>query len=1141
MPEGLRILHLEDDQFDAELVQARLNGGGLNCQIVWVKTGASYAEALQRDTYDVILADMAVPGYSGLDALALAHERRPETPFIFVTGAVGDEQAVETMRRGATDFVLKERLERLRPAVERAVREARERHERQRAEAALRESEVRFRVLADSAPMMVWMAGTDGMRDFVNQTWLQFTGRHPTQEMGLGWAEGLHPNDYTRCTMEFRKAFEARQPFELEYRLRRADGQYRWIIDRAVPRFEADDTFAGYIGSCIDITERKQAQAQVQSERERLRVTLSSIGDAVIATDIGGRVTFMNPVAAGLVGQTAQQAAGRPVHEVFNIISEHNRASMDDPVSRVLQGGHVVGLANNTLLVSADGREIPIDDSGAPIRDENGDLVGAVLVFRDIRERRAAERALQARVRQQAAVAELGQLALSGAGLDELLEAAVERVAQTLEVELCKVLELLPSGDALLLRAGVGWQPGLVGAATVGAGVDSQAGYTLLSDQPVVVDDLRTEERFSGPPLLAQLGVISSMSVIIRANERPYGVLGAHSTRRRPFTHDDTYFLRAVANVLGAAAERQRAEEALRVSRDQIAAILQGIAEGVTVQSPDGRLIFANDAAAHIIGSPSAEALAATPPLEIKRHFECFDESGEPLPVQRLPGQRALLGEQEPSALVLFKVRRTGEMRWSHLKARPIYDRDGQVQMAVNIFTDVTGLKRAERTQRILAETGRLLTASLDYQELLTSLAHVLVPDLADWCLVDMASDDGRLELAGLAHATAGYDSLVRELRRLYPPEPGTQHPILVAMQTGRPQVATAISDQALAERVRDPQHLALLRALGTGSHVVVPLIARGRTLGAISLVCGHSGRRYDESDLQLAEEVARRAALAIDNARLYTEAQKLNSLLEARVHERTQALEAALSDLQAANSELEHEVAERRKAEEALRASRESLRLLSARMESAREDERSRMAREIHDELGGSLTGLKMDLSRLQKGAGQLSAEAVVEKTRSMSSMIDGMVQTVRRIAMDLRPGVLDDLGLAAAIEWQLDEFEKRTGIACRLRLKAEDVNLEAPTATGIFRTFQEALTNVARHAGATRVAVSLETQADYLVLRISDNGRGIAPAEAEGITSFGLMGMRERARLMSGELEIVGTAGEGTTVQLKVPYQVK
>jgi len=176
----------------------------------------------------------------------------------------------------------------------------------------------------------------------------------------------------------------------------------------------------------------------------------------------------------------------------------------------------------------------------------------------------------EGRAKQQAAVVQIGQQALAGTDLSTLMNDSVTLVARVLGVEYCKILELLPSGEALRLRAGVGWQEGLVGRATVPAGTESQAGYTLLSPEPVIVEDLRREGRFTGPPLLHDHGVVSGVSVIIQGPARPYGVLGAHTTSRRAFTKDDVHFLQAVANTLGTAIERKRAEEALGKLLNQV-------------------------------------------------------------------------------------------------------------------------------------------------------------------------------------------------------------------------------------------------------------------------------------------------------------------------------------------------------------------------------------------------------------------------------------------------------------------------------------------------------------------------------------------------------------------------------------------
>jgi signal transduction histidine kinase len=224
-----------------------------------------------------------------------------------------------------------------------------------------------------------------------------------------------------------------------------------------------------------------------------------------------------------------------------------------------------------------------------------------------------------------------------------------------------------------------------------------------------------------------------------------------------------------------------------------------------------------------------------------------------------------------------------------------------------------------------------------------------------------------------------------------------------------------------------------------------------------------------------------------------------------------------------------------RKKAEEELRSSREQLRNLSAYLQSAREKERMYIAREIHDELGQTLTALKMDVFWLHK---KLSGaqKTMLEKTNSMSALIDSAVKAVRRISRELRPGLLDDLGLTAAIEWQVGEFQQRTGIRCELVLEPDEIIVEQDISTAVYRIFQETLTNIARHSYATMVKIFLEMKPREILLQIKDNGRGVSQDKIESATSFGLIGIRERVRLLQGELIISGPSGD-SWVTIRLP----
>src|SRR6185312_3682714 len=207
-----------------------------------------------------------------------------------------------------------------------------------------------------------------------------------------------------------------------------------------------------------------------------------------------------------------------------------------------------------------------------------------------------------------------------------------------------------------------------------------------------------------------------------------------------------------------------------------------------------------------------------------------------------------------------------------------------------------------------------------------------------------------------------------------------------------------------------------------------------------------------------------------------------------------------------------------------------------AARLQSIREEERKHITREIHDELGQSLTGFKMDLAwmrnRLQSEE-PLQRQPILDKMREMGGLLDETANLVRRLCTELRPGVLDDLGLIAAIEWQAREYQNRTGIQCHLQIDPTSLSVDSEHSTALFRIFQEILTNVARHAGASSVKVSLKTIGPEILLAVADNGRGITEQEMIGANSLGLLGMRERAVILGGNVDIRGLPGKGTTVE--------
>jgi signal transduction histidine kinase len=272
-------------------------------------------------------------------------------------------------------------------------------------------------------------------------------------------------------------------------------------------------------------------------------------------------------------------------------------------------------------------------------------------------------------------------------------------------------------------------------------------------------------------------------------------------------------------------------------------------------------------------------------------------------------------------------------------------------------------------------------------------------------------------------------------------------------------------------------------------SELAVPLRVGGEVVGVLDVLSPRLNA-FDENDVMVLEILADQIATAMHNAQLY----------------------------------------------EAERAARRRLRDLAGYLEDARERERTYIAREIHDEFGQALTALKMDLAWLAK---RLPADQdhLLAKVGSMSDLVDSSIQMVRRIATDLRPGVLDHLGLVESIEWQAQEFAKRAGFDCQLHLTDQEFTLDKDLLTAVFRIFQETLTNVVRHAGATTVRVDLREDAGELVLIVQDNGKGMTESQITQSKSLGLIGMQERARSWGGRVIFQATPGKGTTVTVRVP----
>ena len=490
------------------------------------------------------------------------------------------------------------------------------------------------------------------------------------------------------------------------------------------------------------------------------------------------------------------------------------------------------------------------------------------------------ERTLARMVRQQAAIAEIGQRALADEPLDTLLTETCELVRAVLDVELVDVLELSADRSELRIIAGVGWRPGVVGTARLPANTGSMSGYTLVTGGPVIVEDFPAEKRFTVQPIMFEHQVVAAIAVRIGELQNPFGVLAAFTTRPAVFSREDANFMQAVANVLAAAVERRRIESELRSSRDQLSAIFGTIDEGITVQGPDGRLVYANETAARLTGFATAEDMLAAPVSEFMARFELFDDGFAPMTAADLPGRRALAGEDPPPTLVGFRIKATGEIRWSMVTATPLRDADGLVRQVVNTFRDVTDERWSRDSRLFMTEAVAALSSTLDVHEAARRLTELVVPQLADYCTVHLLEPDGSVSPVALAHADPKRLSIARRLQKLRPVDPNAPTGVARVIREGALEFVPAIPYEMI-EAAFEGEELDLVRQLGLRSYVSVPLTGRAAPVGALTLVMAESGRVLGERDVAVAEELGMRAGIALENARLYQAADDRRAQLD--------------------------------------------------------------------------------------------------------------------------------------------------------------------------------------------------------------------------------------------------------------------
>jgi PAS domain S-box-containing protein len=573
--------------------------------------------------------------------------------------------------------------------------------------------------------------------------------------------------------------------------------------------------------------------------------------------------------------------------------------------------------------------------------------------------------------------------------------------------------------------------------------------------------------------------------------------------------------------------ERKRMEEAMRESEEKFRSVVEQSSDGIVLVDVSGVIIEWNSAQENIVGLKRDDALG---------RFLWDTQFDLALPEQKTPDAYEQLKTSIMESLDADHLSWTGETSEKEIRSPggerrtiqsvtfPIRSSDGL--MMGSITRDITqrvnmerALEREVETNKVVAELAAMLLSQASIDEVsyavLENARRLTESDFGYVGYIDTLT--GYLVSPTLTRdiwescRVAGKEVVFKEFTGLWG----------WVLKNRKPLVTNSPSEDTRSSGVPEG-HIPIHRLLS------VPALVGDTLVGQISLA--NPGRDYTSSDLSLVERLADLYSVAVLRMWSEGELEKYREQLEELVRERTLELEKT-------NRKLQAEIAERRRKEDELRASAERLRALSARLESVREEERRHIAREVHDTLGQALTGLKINLSLLGKRvAGEEELEGRIE---AMSSLIDSTIQSVREISTELRPGILDDLGLAAALDWQLKRFGEMTGLESDFVTDMEDSHLDKDLTVALFRITQEALTNIARHAGASRVNVRLSREQGDIVLEIRDDGRGITVTDIGDSKTLGILGMRERAHVLGGRIDIRGDSNSGTTLRVSVPIR--
>lgn len=657
----------------------------------------------------------------------------------------------------------------------------------------------------------------------------------------------------------------------------------RWLQVRLMPHA------TGLLVYCLDITARRQLETTLRQEQDFLKVLLDNVQAGIVACDAAGQLKLFNQAARVYHGLPEQPLLPEQWAQHYDLYLPDGKTPMqitDIPLFRALQGQQVDNV--EMMIIPQQGMPRILSAHGQMIVNSQGKKQGAVVVMHDITDRKQIENALR---ESEAQLSSIFQTIPDGI---VLLDAGGKLIAANQAAE--RILKLTHSGLTERVYNDLCWS------------------ITTVDGQPFPEDEL---------PFVRVMQTGKSVYGIEHAIAHADGTTAILSINASPLFNAAGEIVSVISAISDITARKQ-AETALRESEERYRSVIAAAAEGIVLQHVNGEIFTCNDSAEEILGLTADQMMGRT---SLDPRWRAIHEDGSPFPGETHPSM-VTLRTGEPQTNVTMGVHKPdGSLTWISINTRPLFQPNQTQPFAVVAsFFDITERKQAEEKRvqlaqeqvaraaaeaaqqrsAFLAEVSAVLASSLDYEQTLQSVANLAVPYFADWCCVDLL-EDRTITRVAVAHADPEKVKLGWEVNQRYPRHLDDGYGISQVMKTGQSEIAIEITDEQLVATIENPEYLELLRGLNLKSAIIAPLKARGRIFGSISFVFTESDRHYNHSDLSLAEDLARRSAIAIDNARLYQQAQQARQAAEkavdrtARLQTVTAALSLSLTPLQVA------------------------------------------------------------------------------------------------------------------------------------------------------------------------------------------------------------------------------------------------